>query len=69
MRKTAPLAFRVPADLKKDLQEVAKGEARSISQVCEIFLRLGVEAYEKQGAKYLRRFLSRQKDGPMATPD
>ena len=61
MRKDAPLAFRIPADLKKKLQEVAKLEARSISQTCEIFLRLGVEGYEKEGSKFLQRFLSRQK--------
>jgi hypothetical protein len=61
MRKDAPLAFRIPADLKKKLQEVAKLEARSISQTCEIFLRLGVDGYEKEGSKFLHRFLSRQK--------
>jgi hypothetical protein len=61
MRKEAPLAFRIPADLKKKLQEVAKLEARSISQTCEIFLRLGVEGYEREGAKFFQRFLSRQK--------
>jgi hypothetical protein len=43
------------------LQEVAKTEARSISQTCEIFLRLGIEGYEKEGAKFLQRFLARQK--------
>jgi len=64
MTKDAPLAFRIPADLKKKLQEVAKLEARSISQTCEIFLRLGVEGYEKEGSKFLQRFLSRQKKEP-----
>jgi hypothetical protein len=65
MRKDAPLAFRIPTDLKKKLQEVAKLEARSISQTCEILLRLGVEDYEKEGSKFLQRFLSRQKkEGP-----
>ena len=61
MRKDAPLAFRIPNDLKKRLQELAKSEARSLSQICEILLRLGVESYEKDGPKYLQRFLSRQK--------
>jgi hypothetical protein len=61
MRKDAPLAFRIPADLKKKLQEVAKLEARSISQTCEILLRLGVESYETEGSKFLQRFLTRQK--------
>ncbi len=61
MRKDAPLAFRIPADLKRKLQDVARLEARSISQICELLLKLGVEAYEKEGSKYIQRFLSRQK--------
>jgi predicted DNA-binding protein len=61
MRKDAPLAFRIPAELKKKLHEIANREARSISQTCEMFLRLGVEEYQKEGPKYLQRFLSRQK--------
>jgi predicted DNA-binding protein len=64
MRKDAPIAFRIPAELKKRLQEVAKREARSLSQICEMLLRLGVEGYEKEGPKYLQRFLSRQKREP-----
>jgi len=62
MKKDAPLAFRIPADLKKRLQELAKREARSISQVCEILLRLGVHAYEKEGPRYFQRLLSRQSE-------
>jgi hypothetical protein len=61
LKKDAPLAFRIPADLKGKLQEVAKSEARSISQICEILLRVGIEGYEREGARYLQRFLSRQK--------
>jgi hypothetical protein len=61
MRKNAPLAFRVPQELKSELQEIAEGEARSISQICEILLRLGVETYKREGPKYLLRFLSRRK--------
>jgi hypothetical protein len=59
--KNTPLAFRVPADLKKELQQIADREARSISQICEIFLRIGTEQYGKEGARFLRRFLDRQK--------
>jgi len=62
MLKDAPLAFRIPADLKKSLQEVAKREARSISQVCELFLRIGVEAYRKEGPEFLQQFLSSQQE-------
>jgi hypothetical protein len=64
MRKNAPLAFRISDDLKSDLQQIAEREARSISQLCEILLKLGVESYKKEGSKYLQRFLSRRKDGP-----
>jgi hypothetical protein len=60
MKKDAPLAFRIPGDLKGKLQDVAKREARSISQTCEILLRLGIESYEKEGSKYLQRLLSRK---------
>jgi hypothetical protein len=64
MRKEAPLAFRISADLKGKLREVARQEARSISQICEILLRLGIEGYEREGSKYLQRLLSRQKKEP-----
>jgi Arc-like DNA binding domain len=64
MRKDAPLAFRIPADLKGKLREVARREARSISQICEILLRLGIEGYDRDGSKYLQRLLSRQKKEP-----
>jgi hypothetical protein len=30
-------------------------EERSVSQVCELLLRKGIDAYKKEGAKYLRR--------------
>ncbi len=41
---------------------MARREARSISQVCEILLRLGVEAYEKEGPKYFDHLLARRVD-------
>lgn len=62
MRKNAPLAFRVPQELKSELQKIAEGEARSISQICEILLKLGVETYKREGPKYLQRFLSRRRE-------
>ena len=64
MRKDSPLAFRIPAELKKRLQEIANREARSISQVCEMLLRLGVEDYENKGPRYIQRLLPQQKRGP-----
>lgn len=48
-------------ELKKQLQQIAQREERSISQVCEVLLRGGVAAYQKEGAKYLQRLLSGRK--------
>jgi hypothetical protein len=62
MKKNAPLAFRIPSDLKKDLQQIATREARSISQICEILLTIGTENYGKEGSKYLHRYLGQNKD-------
>jgi hypothetical protein len=61
MKKNAPLAFRIPSDLKKVLQQIANREARSISQICEILLTIGTEAYDKEGSKYLQRYLGHGK--------
>jgi hypothetical protein len=55
MRKDAPLAFRIQADLKKRLLKLAKQEARSLSQICEMLLRIGADEYEKEGPKYLQK--------------
>jgi len=56
VRKDAPLAFRIPGDLKQELQKIASGEARSLSQICEILLRIGTQQYAKEGSKFLQRF-------------
>jgi hypothetical protein len=61
MKKNAPLAFRIPGELKKSLQQIANREARSISQICEILLTIGTDAYDKEGTKYLHRFLGHSK--------
>lgn len=39
----------------------ARSEVRSLPRVCEVLLAGGLEAYKKEGPKYLQRFLSRQK--------
>ena len=61
MKKNAPLAFRIPSDLKKTIQHIADREARSISQICEILLTVGAESYQKEGSRYLQRFLDKEK--------
>lgn len=57
MRKDAPLAFRIQADLKKRLLKLAKREARSLSQICEMLLKIGVDEYDKEGHKHLQKIL------------
>jgi len=57
MKKDAPLAFRIPSELKTRLQHIADREARSISQICELLLTIGTHAYEREGAKYLHRHM------------
>jgi hypothetical protein len=57
MRKDSPLAFRIQADLKKRLLKIAKQESRSLSQICEMLLEIGVDEYDKEGHKYLQEFL------------
>ncbi|MGA3318343.1 MAG: hypothetical protein ABSC64_18130 [Candidatus Korobacteraceae bacterium] len=55
------LAFRVSPSLKDEIQEIAASEARSISQICELLLVEGVEAYKKDGAKFIQRLVAKQK--------
>ena len=58
MTKDAPLAFRISADLKRRLLKLAKQEARSLSQICEMLLRIGADEYDKDGHKYLQKVLA-----------
>ena len=59
-RKTF-LGVRIDPELRKALEEVANLEERSVSQICELMLRKGVEGYNREGTKYLQR-PSRLKD-------
>jgi len=63
MKKNAPLAFRTTDELKKTLEQIAAREARSVSQVCEILLRIGTEAYNREGSRYLQTYLGTTKKG------
>ena len=61
MTKTDYLAFRVNPELKSDLQRVADEEQRTLSQICEMLLYEGVEAYKKEGPKFMQRLVAKQK--------
>ena len=62
MKKDAPLAFRIPADLKKKLQRLSKQESRSLSQICELLLRIGVEEYDRDGQSYWQKVLEHSRE-------
>ena len=57
--KDTRLTFRIASVLKEKLESVAASEGRSVAQICEAFLRAGLDGYQKEGTKYVRRFLSR----------
>ena len=59
-KKDAPLAFRIPTELKQDLQRISDKEARSLSQVCEILLRIGIQQYRKDGVRFLEKYFERR---------
>jgi hypothetical protein len=54
------LAFRLIPDLKKEIEEIARREQRSISQICELLLRGGVDAYKREGPEYVQRLLNQR---------
>ena len=61
MAKTDFIAFRVAPELKRELQRMADDDQRALSQVCEMLLYEGVEAYKKDGPKFLQRLVGKQK--------
>lgn len=62
LMKDTRLTFRVRSNLKKALEEVAVREGRSVAQVCEAFLKCGLETYKKKGPDFLKGFFSRLTD-------
>lgn len=64
MARKVFLGIRIDPELKKTLEEIGNTEERSVSQICELILRKGADAYKREGSKYLQRSLSHQKRGP-----
>jgi hypothetical protein len=56
--KDTSLNLRIRSELKKRLESAAASEGRSVAQICEAFLQAGLATYEKEGAKYISRFLA-----------
>jgi hypothetical protein len=53
--------FRVDQSLRQDIERIAEDEQRTITQVCEMLLHEGVEAYKKEGPKFIQRLVAKQK--------
>ena len=62
--KDEQIGFRLSANLKRELHSLAKREGRTLSQICEILVSGGLEAYRKEGSKYIQRLVSRQAKEP-----
>jgi hypothetical protein len=56
------LAFRINPELKQQIEAIADEEQRSVSQICELFLKGAVEDYRKEEGQFIRRLLARQKE-------
>jgi hypothetical protein len=67
VNRDARLSFRVRSELKTQLKEIAAQEGRSVAQLCEAFLKAGIEIYEKKGAEYLRALVGH--DRSKRSPD
>jgi hypothetical protein len=50
-----------PSALRRDVQRIADEEQRTITQVCEMRLHEGVEAYQKEGPKFVQRLVAKPK--------
>jgi hypothetical protein len=61
MKKDTQFTLRIPSDLKNNLEQIASSEGRSVAQICEVFLKAGVESYRKKGFTFFQSFLSRRK--------
>jgi len=59
MRKDTRLTFRVPSQLKVQIEEIAEREGQSVARICEAFLLAGMDGYTKRGRKFLQQLLGR----------
>jgi hypothetical protein len=60
--KDERIGLRVSSEIKDALLQIAKKEGRSLAQICELLLRGGIHEYEREGSKYLQRFVPRSKE-------
>ena len=60
--KDERIGFRVSSEIKVALLQIAKKEGRSLAQICELLLKGGIHEYEREGSRYLHRFVERTKE-------
>ncbi len=48
MDKNDRIGFRLPAELKGTLVQIAETEGRSLAQICEVLLKAGVVSYRRK---------------------
>jgi len=58
------LGIRINPELKRALEQIGDAEERSVSQICELLLRKGVETYRKDGPVYLQVSARQKTDSP-----
>jgi len=51
----------VDTALRREIQRIADEEQRTITQICEMLLNEGVEAYKEAGPKFMQRLVAKQK--------
>jgi hypothetical protein len=57
-KKSELVVVRIQSELKTSLRDVARKEGRSLSQICELFLLLGVRGYKERGSKQIEDALA-----------
>jgi hypothetical protein len=60
--KDERIGFRVSSEIKAALLQIAEREGRSLAQICELLLKGGIHEYEREGSRYLHRFVERPKE-------
>lgn len=63
MARKVFLGIRIDPELKIILEEIGDAETRSVSQICELILKKGIDAYQTEGPKYFKRATSQHKKG------
>lgn len=61
MARKVFLGIRIHPELKTTLEEIGEAETRSVSQICELILKKGVDAYQKSGPNYFKHSPSQHK--------